>query len=140
MPQTMNAALGALSAETSGSGSALISALRQVGATIGVAVLGTVLASVYRSHLVVTGLPDAGRLGRQEQCRGRRRDRKPDRLGAVARLGAARVRRRDGHHALGLRRDPRWPAPYWRSSSCRGGPTAERSARRTPAWRATYLM
>ncbi len=59
MPQTMNAALSALSAETSGSGSALISALRQVGATIGVAVLGTVLSSVYRSHLVVTGLPDA---------------------------------------------------------------------------------
>jgi MFS transporter, DHA2 family, multidrug resistance protein len=59
MPQTMNAALSALSAERSGSGSALISAMRQVGATIGVAVLGTVLLSVYRSHLVVTGLPDA---------------------------------------------------------------------------------
>jgi hypothetical protein len=59
MPQTMNAALSALSAETSGSGSALISAMRQVGATIGVAVLGTVLSSVYRSHLVVTGLPDS---------------------------------------------------------------------------------
>ena len=59
MPQAMNAALSALSAETSGAGSALISALRQVGATIGVAVLGTVLSSVYRSHLVVTGLPDA---------------------------------------------------------------------------------
>jgi hypothetical protein len=59
MPQTMNAALSALSAERSGSGSALISAMRQVGATIGVAVLGTVLGSVYRSHLVVTGLPDA---------------------------------------------------------------------------------
>src|SRR6266700_2609812 len=59
MPQTMNAALGALSAERSGAGSALISALRQVGATIGVAILGTVLGSVYRSHLVVTGLPDA---------------------------------------------------------------------------------
>jgi hypothetical protein len=59
MPQTMNAALSALSAETSGAGSALISAMRQVGATIGVAVLGTVLSSVYRSHLVVTGLPDA---------------------------------------------------------------------------------
>ncbi|HEY7013188.1 MAG TPA: hypothetical protein VH480_10550, partial [Streptosporangiaceae bacterium] len=58
MPQTMNAALSALSAETSGAGSALISAMRQVGATIGVAVLGTVLSSVYRSHLVVTGLPD----------------------------------------------------------------------------------
>ena len=59
MPQTMNAALSALSAERSGSGSALISALRQVGATIGVAVLGTVLNSVYRSHLIVTGLPAA---------------------------------------------------------------------------------
>jgi MFS transporter, DHA2 family, multidrug resistance protein len=59
MPQTMNAALSALSAERSGAGSALISAMRQVGATIGVAVLGTVLSSVYRSHLVVTGLPDA---------------------------------------------------------------------------------
>jgi len=57
MPQTMNAALSALSAERSGSGSALISALRQVGATIGVAVLGTVLDSVYRSHLAVTHLP-----------------------------------------------------------------------------------
>jgi MFS transporter, DHA2 family, multidrug resistance protein len=59
MPQTMNAALSALSAERSGSGSALISALRQVGATIGVAVLGTVLVSVYRDHLVTTGLPAA---------------------------------------------------------------------------------
>jgi hypothetical protein len=59
MPQTMNAALAALSAERSGSGSALISALRQVGATIGVAVLGTVLNSVYRAHLIITGLPTA---------------------------------------------------------------------------------
>ena len=59
MPQTMNAALSALSAETSGSGSALITTLRQVGATIGVAVLGTVLDSVYRSHLAVTHLPAA---------------------------------------------------------------------------------
>jgi MFS transporter, DHA2 family, multidrug resistance protein len=59
MPQAMNAALGALSAERSGSGSALISALRQVGATIGVAILGTVLDSVYRGHLLVTGLPAA---------------------------------------------------------------------------------
>jgi DHA2 family multidrug resistance protein-like MFS transporter len=59
MPQTMNAALSALSAERSGAGSALISALRQVGATIGVAVLGTVLTSVYSAHLAVNGLPAA---------------------------------------------------------------------------------
>jgi MFS transporter, DHA2 family, multidrug resistance protein len=59
MPQAMNAALGALSAERSGSGSALISAMRQVGATIGVAVLGTVLSSAYHARLTLTGLPDA---------------------------------------------------------------------------------
>jgi MFS transporter, DHA2 family, multidrug resistance protein len=59
MPQAMNAAIGALSAEGSGAGSALISAMRQVGATIGVAILGTVLNSVYRGHLDVAGLPAA---------------------------------------------------------------------------------
>jgi MFS transporter, DHA2 family, multidrug resistance protein len=59
MPQTMNAALSALSVERSGSGSALISALRQVGATIGVAVLGTVLTTVYRNHLDTSHLPAA---------------------------------------------------------------------------------
>jgi MFS transporter, DHA2 family, multidrug resistance protein len=59
MPQAMNAALGALSAERSGSGSALISAFRQVGATIGVAVLGTVLSEGYHAKLTLTGLPQA---------------------------------------------------------------------------------
>jgi MFS transporter, DHA2 family, multidrug resistance protein len=59
MPTALNAALGALSPERSGSGSALITAMRQVGATIGVAVLGTVLDSVYRSGLKVSGLPAA---------------------------------------------------------------------------------
>jgi hypothetical protein len=43
LPAAMNAALGAIAAERSGSGSALISAMRQVGATTGVAILGTVL-------------------------------------------------------------------------------------------------
>ena len=57
MPSAMNAALAALSAESSGAGSALITAMRQVGATIGVAVLGTVINSAYRSHLAVSGLP-----------------------------------------------------------------------------------
>jgi len=57
IPSAMNAALGALSAERSGAGSALISAMRQVGATIGVAVLGTILNSVYRGQLHLGGLP-----------------------------------------------------------------------------------
>jgi MFS family permease len=59
MPSAMNTALSALSAERSGSGSALIVAMRQVGATIGVAILGTVLSTGYRGRLNVTGLPAA---------------------------------------------------------------------------------
>ena len=57
MPTMLNAALGALTPERSGSGSALISATRQVGATIGVAVLGTVIATVYQNRLHLPGLP-----------------------------------------------------------------------------------
>jgi len=57
MPTMLNAALSALAPERSGSGSALLTAARQVGATIGVAVLGTVLSSVYRSHLTLAGVP-----------------------------------------------------------------------------------
>ena len=51
LPATTNAALGALSKERSGAGSAVIMALRQVGATIGVALLGSILGSVYRARL-----------------------------------------------------------------------------------------
>jgi hypothetical protein len=57
MPTMLNVALGALSPARSGSGSALMTAARQVGATIGVAVLGTVLSTIYRSKLSVAGLP-----------------------------------------------------------------------------------
>jgi len=49
MPPAMTVALGALSAERSGSGSALLTALRQVGSTMGVAVLGTVISNSYSS-------------------------------------------------------------------------------------------
>jgi DHA2 family multidrug resistance protein-like MFS transporter len=57
MPTMLNAALSALTAERSGSGSALLTAMRQVGATIGVAVLGTVIATVYQGRLHLPGLP-----------------------------------------------------------------------------------
>jgi EmrB/QacA subfamily drug resistance transporter len=59
MPAAMGSALGALSAERSGAGSALLTAMRQVGSTIGVAVLGTVISNSY-SHGVASaaaGLP-----------------------------------------------------------------------------------
>jgi len=56
-PSNPAAALSALSPERSGSGSALMTAGRQVGATIGVAVLGTALSTVYRSKLHLPGVP-----------------------------------------------------------------------------------
>lgn len=59
LPSVMDLAIGALTAEHSGSGSGLIQALRQVGGTIGVAILGTVLNSTYRDGLDVSGLPTA---------------------------------------------------------------------------------
>jgi len=59
LPASMNAALGALSPERAGVGSGLIMACRQVGGTFGVALLGNVLNSVYRSHVDVAGLPGA---------------------------------------------------------------------------------
>jgi DHA2 family multidrug resistance protein-like MFS transporter len=51
MPSAMGVALGALSAERSGAGSALLTALRQVGSTIGVAVLGTVISNSYSNSV-----------------------------------------------------------------------------------------
>src|SRR6266511_4271032 len=57
LPAAMNAALSQLTGERSGVGSALISAVRQVGGTFGVAVLGSVLNSAYRSRLHLAGLP-----------------------------------------------------------------------------------
>ena len=57
MPPAMNVALSELSAERSGSGSALLSALRQVGATIGVAILGTLISNAYTAGVPSAGLP-----------------------------------------------------------------------------------
>ncbi|GAB3959353.1 DHA2 family efflux MFS transporter permease subunit [Actinoallomurus acanthiterrae] len=56
-PAAMDSALAALSAERSGIGSSLIQALRQVGATIGVAVLGTILSAGYRGRVDTAGVP-----------------------------------------------------------------------------------
>jgi hypothetical protein len=57
MALALNAALEALSEERAGAGSGLMQAVRQVGGTLGVAVLGTVLGSSYRSRLHTGHLP-----------------------------------------------------------------------------------
>ncbi|MFG1783429.1 MFS transporter [Rhodococcus oryzae] len=51
MPAAMGLAMDDLTPERAGSGSALLQALRQAAGTIGVAVLGTVLSTQYRSSL-----------------------------------------------------------------------------------------
>ena len=57
LPAAMSGALSALSAERAGAGSGLMQALRQVGGTIGVAILGTVLSSGYHSRLSGGNIP-----------------------------------------------------------------------------------
>lgn len=56
IPTAMNAALSVLSIQRVGAGSALLSAMRQVGAVVGVAVLGAVISSAYRAGIDVSGL------------------------------------------------------------------------------------
>ncbi len=53
----MDGALAALPADRAGSGSGLLMTLRQVGGAIGIALLGSLLASTFRDRLDVTGLP-----------------------------------------------------------------------------------
>ncbi|PAZ14931.1 MFS transporter [Streptomyces sp. SA15] len=53
----MNGALGTLPRDRAGSGSGLLMTLRQVGAAIGIALLGSLLAGAFRDRLDVTGLP-----------------------------------------------------------------------------------
>ncbi len=53
----MDAVLGELPVERSGSGTAMTMTLRQVGGALGVALLGSVSASAYTGRLDTTGLP-----------------------------------------------------------------------------------
>ncbi|WP_329335332.1 MFS transporter [Streptomyces sp. NBC_00663] len=53
----MNGALGTLPRDRAGSGSGLLTTLRQVGGAIGIALLGSLLAGIFRDRLDVTGLP-----------------------------------------------------------------------------------
>ncbi len=57
MPTVATAAISPLTKDRSASGTALISAVRQVGGTLGIALLGTLLGSSYRHHLAISSLP-----------------------------------------------------------------------------------
>ncbi|MFC4127001.1 MFS transporter [Nocardia rhizosphaerae] len=53
----LDVALKELSDDEAGRGSGLVMAFRQIGAALGVAVLGSVMSTQYRRHLVVEALP-----------------------------------------------------------------------------------
>ncbi|MEV7399321.1 DHA2 family efflux MFS transporter permease subunit [Streptomyces sp. NPDC091267] len=53
----MDAALGALPADRSGSGSGLLMTVRQTGGALGIALLGSLLAGAYSGRLDTTGVP-----------------------------------------------------------------------------------
>jgi Na+/melibiose symporter-like transporter len=55
----MDTALGALPRDRAGSGSGLLMTVRQVGSAIGIALLGSLLASTYTDRLDTSGLPHA---------------------------------------------------------------------------------
>ena len=59
LPASMTAAMGALSAERGGVGSAVLMTLRLIGGAFGAAVLGSLLSAAYRGHVDVAGLPPA---------------------------------------------------------------------------------
>jgi EmrB/QacA subfamily drug resistance transporter len=59
MPTTINAALGALTADQAGVGSGSVQALRMVGSSFGAAILGSILNAAYRDRLELAGVPAA---------------------------------------------------------------------------------
>ena len=65
-----SAALSELSADRSGVGSAMLQALKNVGAPFGAAVLGSALISAYQADLQVVGLPPAAAKAVQESVFG----------------------------------------------------------------------
>ena len=87
MPPATESVMASLPRERAGVGSAVNNTIRQVGGALGVAVLGSVLSSVYRGDMKPTlaGLPaqvpDAARQAASESVAGAH--------GAAARLGAA---------------------------------------------------
>lgn len=57
MPTAMDLALGALPSAQSGMGSSVIQTARNVGGSLGVAILGSILNAGYRSHLQLEAFP-----------------------------------------------------------------------------------
>jgi len=92
IPTATMAAVGSLSKERSGAGSATVFALRQLGSSVGVALLGTLVNSGYRAAVGVTGLPgQLAATARASVSSGVAVARRLDRAGLLASVRAAFV-------------------------------------------------
>src|SRR6185437_9291254 len=83
MPPATESIMAALPREKAGVGSAVGNTVRQVGGALGVAVLGSVLAAIYRGQVApsVSGLPTPARAAAEESISGA--------YGVAGRLGDA---------------------------------------------------
>jgi MFS transporter, DHA2 family, multidrug resistance protein len=72
MPPATESIMSALPREKAGVGSAVSNTIRQLGGALGVAALGAVISSVYRSHMdsATTSLPAAARDAANESISG----------------------------------------------------------------------
>ncbi|WP_184540241.1 MFS transporter [Micromonospora polyrhachis] len=72
MPPAMESIMSSLPRERAGVGSAVSNTVRQVGGALGVAILGSVLAAIYRTEIepATSALPDAARAAANESIAG----------------------------------------------------------------------
>jgi hypothetical protein len=104
MPPATESIMSTLPREKAGVGSAVSNTVRQVAAALGIAVLGSVLAAVYRSgiHDKVTALPANARAAASESISGAYSA--ADRLGSAGRglIATANTSFVDAMHAAAL--------------------------------------
>ena len=126
MPPATESIMSSLPREKAGVGSAVSNTVRQVGGALGVAVLGSVLAAVYRERVAAAaaGLPAPAREAALESISGA--------YGVAEQAGPGRRRADHGgqrrlrhRHALGggrLGGGRRCSASSWCCAGCRGRP------------------
>jgi MFS transporter, DHA2 family, multidrug resistance protein len=111
MSQIAELTMGAIPAERAGTGSALLETASEFGGALGIAVLGSIGAAVYRSDVAGSAAPRTAHRGRRRQPgdprRGRRGGRSaPPRPRRHSRYRSSLgVRRRHAHRRHGRRRD-----------------------------------
>ena len=130
--------MGVVRPEQAGAGSAVNDATRLVGGTLGVAIIGSVYASLYRSKLDTGGRPTGSHRHRQRELRRQQRSRRPPATSQRAPTDRTCQQRLPGRPARQLRRRMRGlrPRRHHRARVPARVPRREHRARRAPPqWR-----